>query len=92
MYKEDVFMAKIISRNFRVLCDFMDIYEKDWRNGVPAPFLENALSIDWMDKSLVHRWKLWEDNGRIVGLVFYENPVNECNNKATVTGTCRRLF
>ena len=84
MYKEDVFMTKIISRNFRVLCDFMDVYqfmievyEKDWRNGVPAPFLEYALSSDWMDKSLVHRWKLWEDNGRIVGLVFYENPVND---------------
>ena len=77
-------MTKIISRNFRILCDFMDvyqfmieIYEKDWRNGVPAPFLEYALSSDWMDKSLVHRWKLWEDNGRIVGLVFYENPVND---------------
>ncbi len=77
-------MAKIISRNFRVLCDFMDvyqfmidIYEKDWRNGVPAPFLEYALSSDWMDKTLVHRWKLWENNGRIVGLVFYENPVND---------------
>ena len=67
MYQEDVFMAQIISRNFRVLCDFMDIYqfmtdiyEKDWRNGVPAPFLEYALSSDWMDKSLVHRCKLWE--------------------------------
>lgn len=77
-------MAKIISRNFRILCDFMnvyqfmtDLYEKDWRNGVPAPFLEYALSSDWMDKSLVHRWKLWEENGRIVGLVFYENPVND---------------
>lgn len=84
MYEEDVFMPKISSRNFRVLCDFMDvyqfmveIYEKDWRNGVPAPFLEYALSSDWMDKSLVHRWKLWEDHGRIVGLVFYENPVND---------------
>lgn len=84
MYEEDTFMTKIISRNFRVLCDFMDvyqfmieIYEKDWRNGVPAPFLEYALSSDWMDKSLVHRWKLWEDNGRIVGLVFYEYPVND---------------
>lgn len=77
-------MAKIISRNFRVLCDFMDvyqfminIYEKDWRNGVPAPFLEYALSSDWMDKTWTHRWKLWEDNNRIVGLVFHENPVND---------------
>ncbi len=84
MYGEDVFMAKIFSRNFRVLCDFMDvyqfmidIYEKDWKNGVPAPFLEYALSSDWMDKSLVHRWKLWEGDGRIVGLVFYEDPVND---------------
>lgn len=31
----------------------IDIYEKDWRNGVPAPFLEYALSSDWMDKSLM---------------------------------------
>lgn len=85
MYQEEQFMAKIVSRNFRVLCDFMDvyqfmvdIYEKDWRNGVPAPFLEYALASDWMDKSLVHRWKLWEDeHGRIAGLVFYENPVND---------------
>lgn len=66
IYEEDVCMAKIISRNFRVLCDFMDvyqfmidIYEKDWRNGVPAPFLEYALSSDWMDKSLIHRWKIF---------------------------------
>lgn len=51
-------MADIISRNFRVSCDFMDvyqfmidIYEKDWRNGVPAPFLEYALSSAWMDNS-----------------------------------------
>lgn len=77
-------MANIISRNFRVLCDFMDvyqfmidIYEKDWKNGVPAPFLEYALASVWMDKSLVHRWRIWEDDGRIVGLVFYENPVND---------------
>lgn len=27
IYKEDVFMTKIISRNFRVLCDFIDIYK-----------------------------------------------------------------
>lgn len=34
-----------------ILSDFMkvyqfmiDVYERDWRNGVPAPFLEFALS------------------------------------------------
>lgn len=77
-------MKQITARNFRVLCDFMDvyqfmieIYEKDWRNGVAAPFLEYALSSDWMDKRWTHRWKLWEDQGRIAGLVFQENPVND---------------
>ena len=51
-------MKNITTRNFRILCDFMEIrefmieiYERDWRNGVPAPFLEYALSSDWMDKS-----------------------------------------
>lgn len=41
--------------------------------------MENALSSDWMDKSLIHRWKIFfwgGNNGHIVGLVFYENPVN----------------
>lgn len=82
MYEVVKRMKNITSRNFRILCDFMDIYqfmveihEKDWRNGVPAPFLEYALSSDWMDKSMVHRWKLWEDDGKIVGLVFYEYPI-----------------
>ena len=77
-------MKNITSRNFSILCDFMDvyqfmidIYEKDWRNGVPAPFLEYALVGDWMDKSKVHRFKIWEDNGVMVGLVFYENPIND---------------
>lgn len=76
-------MKKITDRNFRLLCDFMgvrefmiEIYERDWRNGVPAPFLEYALSSDWMDTSLTHRNRIWEDDGRIVGFVFYENPVN----------------
>ena len=77
-------MGNITSRNFSILCDFpdvyqfmIDIYERDWRNGVPAPFLEYALVSDWMDKSKVHRWKIWEDDGVMVGLVFYENPIND---------------
>lgn len=76
-------MKNITTRNFRILCDFMDIYkfmleiyEKDWRNGVPAPFFEYALSSDWMDKSYTHRNRIWEDNGKIVAFCFMENPVN----------------
>ena len=55
----------------------LEIYERDWRNGVPAPFLEYALSSDWMDKSLVHRNRIWFDDDKIVALVFYENPVTD---------------
>lgn len=76
-------MKNITTRNFRILCDFMDIYrfmleiyEKDWRNGVPAPFFECALSSDWMDKSYTHRNQIWEDDGKIVAFCFMENPVN----------------
>lgn len=55
-------MEKITKRPFIILSDFMniyqfmiDIYEKDWRNGVPAPFLEYALSSDWSEKTMSRR-------------------------------------
>lgn len=74
----------ITHRQYRILSDHMavyqfmtDIYERDWRNGVPAPFMEYALCSDWMDKSFVHRNRLWFDGDRIVALVFYENPVSD---------------
>lgn len=74
----------ITHRQYRLLSDHMavyqfmtEIYERDWRNGVAAPFMEYALSSDWMDKSLVHRSRLWFDGDRIVALVFYENPVTD---------------
>lgn len=74
----------ITRRNYRPLCDFaavrqflVEIYERDWRNGVPAPFLEYALCCSWMDTSLTHRFSLWEEDGRIVALVFYENPASD---------------
>jgi len=74
----------ITHRQYRILSDHMavyqfmtEIYERDWRNGVPAPFLEYALCSDWMDKSLVHRNRLWFDGDKIVALVFYENPVTD---------------
>lgn len=74
----------ITHRQYRILSDHMDvyrfmteIYERDWRNGVPAPFMEYALCSDWMDKSFVHRNRLWFDGEKIVALVFYENPVTD---------------
>lgn len=77
-------MRELTIRNFRILCDFMDvrkfmveIYERDWRCGVPAPFLEYALSSSWMDTSLTHKFRIWEEAGRIDAFVFYENPVSD---------------
>lgn len=77
-------MKNITTRQFRILADHMavydfmvEIYEKDWRNGVAAPFLEYALSSDWMDKSFTHRNRIWEENGRIVAFCFTEAPVTD---------------
>lgn len=74
----------ITHRQYRILSDHMavyqfmtEIYERDWRNGVPAPFMEYALSSDWMDKRYVHRNRIWFDGEKIVALVFYENPVTD---------------
>lgn len=74
----------ITARQYRVLADHMEIYqfmlelyEKDWRNGVPAPFLEYALSSDWMDQSYTHRNRIWKDGERIVAFCFNENPVTD---------------
>lgn len=77
-------MKHITRQHFRILCDFMDvrafmteIYARDWRNGVPAPFLEYALSSTWMDTSYTHRWQIWRDGGKIAALVFYEDPISD---------------
>lgn len=77
-------MQNIRTRPFRILADHMavyhfmlDIYERDWRNGVPAPFFEYALSSDWMDKSYTHRYRLWLEGERIVAFCFTENPVSD---------------
>ena len=74
----------ITSRQYRILADHMEIYRFmteiyawDWRNGVPAPFLEYALSSSWMDTSFTHRWRIWEDEGRIIGFCFTENPATD---------------
>lgn len=77
-------MKNITTRQFRVLGDcgriyqfMLDIYEKDWRNGVPAPFFEYAFSsfASWMDISYSYKNRIWEDRGEIVAFCFYENPV-----------------
>lgn len=76
-------MKNITTRQFSVLADcgkiyqfMLDIYEKDWSNGVPAPFFEYAFSsfAYWMDITYSYKNRIWEDDGEIVAFCFYENP------------------
>lgn len=79
-------MKNITTRQFSVLADcgriyqfMLDIYERDWRNGVPAPFFEYAFSsfASWMDITYSYKNRIWEDNGEIVAFCFYESPVTD---------------
>lgn len=77
-------MKNIRTRQYRILADHMDIYrfmidiyERDWRNGVPAPFLEYALYSQWMDKSYLFKNRIWLAGEMIVGFVFTESPVTD---------------
>lgn len=76
-------MKQIITRQFSVLADcpkvyqfLLEIYEKDWRNGVAAPFFEYAYASfgGWMDITYSYKNCIWEDNGEIVAFCFYEHP------------------
>lgn len=79
-------MKHITTRPFSVLADcgkiyrfMLDIYERDWRNGVPAPFFEYAFSsfAYWMDITYSYKNRIWEDNGKIIAFCFYESPVTD---------------
>lgn len=81
---QEVFMKEITTRQFSILRDHMavyrsmvEIYERDWRNGVAAPFWEYAVASDWMDKSYLHRCRMWLDGETIVGFCFYEAPATD---------------
>ena len=79
-------MKNITTRQFSVLADcgkiyqfMLDIYERDWRNGVPAPFFEHAYAsfAYWMDITYSYKNRIWEDNGEIVAFCFNESPVTD---------------
>ncbi|MDD3411572.1 MAG: GNAT family N-acetyltransferase [Eubacteriales bacterium] len=73
-------MSDFHKRPFRILADFPDVrrfmlrvYQRDWRGGVPAPFLEYALSASWADQTHAHHDAIWEQGGEIVAFCFYES-------------------
>lgn len=76
-------MYGITTKQFSVLRDHMDVYQfmldiytPHWQTGVAAPFWEYALVSDWMDKSYLHRCRIWKDKEKIVAFCFHENPVS----------------
>lgn len=79
-------VQNVTTRQFSVLADcgkiyqfMLDIYERDWRNGVAAPFFEYAFSsfAYWMDITYSYKNRIWEDKGKIVAFCFYESPVTD---------------
>lgn len=76
-------MKNVTQRPFSILSDcgkiyqfLLETYERDWRNGVPAPFFEYAYASFsyWMDISYSYKNRIWECDGEIVAFCFYENP------------------
>jgi len=64
--------------DFKKVYDFMiEIYETDWRNGKPATAFEYSQLLYWTDHTQDHRNAVWEDNGKVVGLCWYDSQIGE---------------
>ncbi len=72
MLHKDHFIFYQIAEKF-----LLEIYERDWKNGVLAPFFEYAYASFsyWMDISYSYKNRIWKYDGEIVAFCFYENPV-----------------
>lgn len=69
----------ITKRPYRMLCDnprvhdfLSEIYTKDCKNGMPAPFLDYSQSYPDFEAAMSHRIELWEDEGMLVAMAWYE--------------------
>lgn len=75
-------MQNITTKQFQQLTDInlvwnfmVEVFDKQFSNGVAAPFFEYALMSSWMDKNYLYLNRLWFDGDKVVAFVFYENPV-----------------
>lgn len=75
---------KITTKQFQILTDInlvwdflVETYDREKGGGVAAPFFEYAVQASWFDKSYLHLDRFWLDDGKVVGFVFYENPVTD---------------
>ena len=75
----------IYRRRYKLLTDFTkvhgfltDIYTLDTLNSCLLPqFFEYAHTHPFFNHKLTHRFGLWEDNGKLVGIACYEMDVGE---------------
>jgi predicted N-acetyltransferase YhbS len=75
----------IYKRRYRLLADFnvvhsflTDIFSLDTLNSyLLAQFFEYAHTHPFFNHKLTHRFGLWEDNGKLVGIACYEMDVGE---------------
>ena len=75
----------IYKRKYKLLADFttvhrflIDIYSLDTLNSYLLPqFFEYAHTHPFFNHKLTHRFGLWEDNGKLVGIVCFEMNIGE---------------
>ena len=74
-------MSEIVKREYvnedfdRIFQFMIGTYTRDWKNGVPAPFLEHAQKFPWTDRAHNHRNAVWEEDGEIVAFCFFESSL-----------------
>lgn len=76
----------IYSRRYKLLKDFSlvhnfltDIYSFDTMNSYLLPqFFEYAHTHPLFHHQLAHRFRLWEDGGKLVGITCFEMNIGEC--------------
>lgn len=65
-----------ILTDINLIWDFMvEIYGRNFSNGVAAPFYEYAITSTWMDISYQYLNRIWFDGDKVVAFVFTESPV-----------------
>lgn len=76
------YSRNIHTKQFQILTDtnliwdfMVEIYGRNFTNGVAAPFYEYAITSTWMDISYQYLNRIWFDGDKIVAFVFTESPV-----------------
>ena len=71
----------ITTKQFQILTDanliwdfFVEIYDREHRTGVVAPFFEYAITSSWFDTTNIYLDRIWFDGDKVVAFVFYESP------------------